>query len=182
MHPAPARQGMAALRRAIHSLDESMPHWTWTGIKQSTGVTHSLGRKSPKGEPVQHIQKRKKVRWNTKVLPEVCQTPSGAQPVPASPPHPWHCLTWAAGTKCALGLKLCCWHMAMDALIDMVLAGHRSVSFPSASPPYTSCFISLQQHLTNPQTSSIEPAIPDEELLQACLLLHVPTSTSPTCP
>lgn len=154
-----SEQGMAALMRAIHSLDGL---WTWTGIRHSTGVTQSLGRKSPKGESVQHIQKRKNVRWNTKVLPEVCRTPSGAQLVPASS-SPSMALPYMG-----CWYKMCPWpqalllarfnSMAMDSLIDVVLAGRWSVSFPSASPPYTSCYVNLQQHLTNPQTSSMEPA------------------------
>lgn len=45
-----------------------------------------------------------------------------------------------------------------------VLAGHRSVSSPCASPPHASCYVHLQQHLTNPQiSSSIEPVTPHEE-------------------
>lgn len=106
-----SKAGMAALRRAIHSLDKPMPHWTQTGIRQSTGVTHRLGRKTPKDESV-HISKKKEHEMETKVLPEVCQTPSGAWPIPGWPsPPPWHHLRWAVGTKCTPGLKLWCWQV-----------------------------------------------------------------------
>lgn len=73
--------------------------------------------------------------------------------------------------------------------MTLVLAGHRSISSPSASPPYTSCYINLQQHLTNPQISSIEPATPDEEPAKRslpglpvapCPHIHIPHVTMTT--
>lgn len=81
-----SKAGMAALRRAIHSLDKPMPHWTQTGIRQSTGVTHRLGRKTPKDESV-HISKKKEHEMETKVLPEVCKHQVGLGPFQDGPAH-----------------------------------------------------------------------------------------------
>lgn len=184
MHPV--SQGMAAPARAtgfIQSQDESMSHCTQTGMRQSTGGTHRLGRKTPKAGSVQQIQKRKNMRRNTKVVPEVCRTSSGAWNIPALP-TPLHgtaldgLLVQNVPSASSSGVGT--FELHGNGCFDrQVLAGHRSISSPRARPPQASCYIHPQQPLTNPQIpSSIQAATPGEEPAKR----PPPGSPAPPCP